>query len=450
MATVHLARAYGAAGFERWFAVKRIHPHLAKHASVVAMFLDEARIAASLDHPNLAQVFDLGHDRGEYFMGMEYLHGEHLGGVVERQGALPLGIAARIVADAAYGLHHAHEALDAHGRLLSLVHRDVSPQNIFVTYDGQVKVTDFGIVKASHRLRQTDTGGLKGKIGYMSPEQMLGEEVDRRTDVFALGIVLWEITTGRRLFRCDTFAETVLRITCGHVEPPSSIVHAYSPALEDIVLRALSTSRSDRFATAADMACALEEYLGASGAPVGSRDLRSLMHRVFADPLAHKEAILRAGPDAGHAAAWREATAPDVAELVTSALDGVTVVTPPATMHAWPAAARPHGWAGRRVGLAIAVAVAVGLLAALALRVFFPRSDATRPTTAIVRIATDPPIARVTLDGAHRATRTPILIRAAAGARHRLRIERDGFYPIATTFVARADRVELNYALRRR
>ena len=195
MASVYLARVRGPAGFNKWLAIKRIHPHLAKDPRFVEMFLDEARIAAAVHHPNVAHVFDLGDDAGERFLAMEYLHGEHLGTVavraVRERGRLEPELAARIIASAADGLHHAHEARDAEGRHLGLVHRDVSPQNIFVTYDGSVKLTDFGIAKAAGRLTHTQTGGTKGKVSYMAPEQALGHAVDRRTDVWALGVVLW-------------------------------------------------------------------------------------------------------------------------------------------------------------------------------------------------------------------------------------------------------------------
>ena len=214
MASVHLARMDGLGGFQRWAAIKKIHPHLIEDESFVLMFLDEARVAARISHPNVAMVFDVGKDHDTYWIAMEYLHGEPLREIMRRSEELgqpiPPEIACKVVADAAEGLHAAHELLGKSGEKLGLVHRDVTPHNIFVTYDGVSKVLDFGIAKFSSRLANaTQAATLKGKLAYMSPEQVQGEQVDRRTDIFALGVVLWELTTGQRLFRMDNDLDTL-------------------------------------------------------------------------------------------------------------------------------------------------------------------------------------------------------------------------------------------------
>src|SRR6201996_1961668 len=212
MASVHLARMDGPGGFQKWVAIKKIHPHLVEDESFVQMFLDEARVAARISHPNVATVFDLGKHDETYWIAMEYLHGEPLREVMRRTEELaapmPPEIGCRVIADAAEGLHAAHELLGKNGEKLGLVHRDVTPHNLFVTYEGTTKVVDFGIAKFSSRMSSTRAGTLKGKLAYMSPEQVHGEQIDRRTDLFALGVVLWELTTGQRLFRSESDLDT--------------------------------------------------------------------------------------------------------------------------------------------------------------------------------------------------------------------------------------------------
>ncbi len=298
MASVHLARADGPGGFQKWVAIKRIHKHLAEDQTFISMFLDEARIAARITHPNVAQVFDLGTHRDSYWIAMEYLHGEPLREVMRAldEGGGPAmshAMVARIVADAAEGLHAAHELADKHGKTLGLVHRDVTPHNLFVTYDGSVKVVDFGVAKVTDRMTKTRAGTLKGKLAYMSPEQVRGEDVDRRTDVFALGVVLWEITTGRRLFRMDNDLDTLERVQACIVPSPSSIVAHYPVELESIVMRALSKDKNRRFQTARELSRALQQYLMKSGQFIGADEIGGYMKQVLADRFEKREAHLQ-------------------------------------------------------------------------------------------------------------------------------------------------------------
>ncbi len=297
MASVHLARADGPGGFQKWVAIKRIHPHLVEDDQFIHMFLDEARIAARISHANVAQVFDLGEGDGTYWIAMEYLHGEPLREVmrcVEDGFPLPsTDIAARIVADAAEGLHAAHDLKDKNGALLNLVHRDVTPHNLFLTYDGNVKVVDFGIAKVAGRLSQTRAGTLKGKLAYMSPEQVRGAEIDRRTDIFALGVVLWELTTGHRLFRMESDLETLEKVQACIVPSPSAVVPDYPAELESIVMRALAKAPEQRFQTAREFSRALQQHLLRRGVFVGPEDVSGYVRRLFGDRIKKRDAHLR-------------------------------------------------------------------------------------------------------------------------------------------------------------
>ena len=299
MASVHLGRMDGPGGFQKWVAIKRIHPHLVEDDQFVDMFLDEARIAARISHPNVAQVFTIGKDDNTYWIAMEYLHGEPLREVMRRAEDRGIRIspelAARICADAADGLHAAHELRDnKSGQLLGLVHRDVTPHNLFMTYDGYTKVVDFGIAKVADRLSTTRAGTLKGKLAYMSPEQVSGaKDIDRTTDIFALGVVLWELTTNQRLFRMDTDLDTLEKVQKCEVTPPSQIVPGYPRELEEIVLKALARDRRHRFQTAEDFSSALNDFLMHRGVRLRSREVGDFMRSLFADRMKKRDDHLR-------------------------------------------------------------------------------------------------------------------------------------------------------------
>ncbi len=262
MATVHLGRLLGDAGFARTVAIKRLHPWHAKVPDVVAMFTDEARIAARIRHPNVVTTLDVVSQGGEVFLVMEYVHGEPLSRLIvaasKRKQKIPPKIVATILANALYGLHAAHEAKDARGKPLGVVHRDVSPQNVLVGVDGVGRVLDFGIARAAGRAHVTGDGTLKGKLAYMSPEQLRGESMDRRSDVFAAGVVLWEALTCRRLFSGATDDLALQRIFEADVDAPSKRVPDLPAAFDEITLRALRKNADERFPTARDMAVALE------------------------------------------------------------------------------------------------------------------------------------------------------------------------------------------------
>ncbi|HQP36878.1 MAG TPA: serine/threonine-protein kinase [Polyangiaceae bacterium] len=263
MATVYFGRLIGPIGFSRTVAIKCLHPQYAKDPDFVSMFVDEARLAARIQHPNVVPTLDVVTMQGELFLVMDYVQGESLARLARRvrashSASVPPRIALGIVAGALDGLHAAHEALSERGEPLGLVHRDVSPQNIMVGIDGVARVLDFGVAKATGRIQTTNDGQLKGKVSYMAPEQMAGGEVDRRTDIYAASVVLWEMLTGRRLFDGDNPARVMNAIVNATMEPPSRFVPGLSPAIDAVVMRGLTREPATRFATAREMAVAIE------------------------------------------------------------------------------------------------------------------------------------------------------------------------------------------------
>jgi tRNA A-37 threonylcarbamoyl transferase component Bud32 len=272
MAELHLARVTGLGGFEKTLVLKRIHRRLSDSEESLQLFLQEARLVASLQHPNIAQVFDVGMADGRCYLAMEHVEGHDLRIVqwaaLRRDGGVPLAIGIGVVLGACAGLHHAHEKLGPDGRPLGIVHRDVSPSNILVSYDGFTKLVDFGIAKVTGSPTLTRDGAVRGKTSYLSPEQCHCEPLDRRADVFSLGIVLYELTTASRLFVGQSELEIMKRITEEPVPPPSSRRAAYPLALERIVLRALAPSREDRYQTAEELQLDLEAFARERKLPV--------------------------------------------------------------------------------------------------------------------------------------------------------------------------------------
>jgi serine/threonine-protein kinase len=266
MAMVWAARLKGTRGFQKIVAVKTMLPNLVEDEQFEKMFLDEASLASKVRHPNAVEIIDLGEQNGVLFLAMEWIDGVPLNQVMKvakRQGGVPTTVATRIVMQACAGLHAAHELTDGKGKLLGLVHRDISPQNILVTFDGVAKVVDFGVAKATALGEGTTRAGqVKGKIGYMAPEQARGEAIDRRADVFAMGIVLYVLTTGMHPFRKESEGATLFAITGpAPVVPPSKVVPGYPEALESVVLRALAKDRDQRFASASELFKALDKAL---------------------------------------------------------------------------------------------------------------------------------------------------------------------------------------------
>ena len=241
MATVHLGRLLGPVGFARIVAVKRLHAQFAEDPEFVSMFLDEARLAARIHHPNVIPIVDVVAQKGELLLVMDYVKGENLARLSPAGRPLSPVLAAHVIAGVLHGLHAAHEATDERGEPLHIVHRDVSPQNVLVGVDGIARVLDFGVAKAAGRIQTTREGQLKGKIAYMAPEQLRGEAT-RQTDIYAASVVLWELLTGRRLFAASNELETLGRVIDRNIEPPGQLVPNLPRALEDIVMRGLGAS----------------------------------------------------------------------------------------------------------------------------------------------------------------------------------------------------------------
>ncbi|WP_437562150.1 serine/threonine-protein kinase [Sorangium sp. So ce542] len=294
MATVHLGRQHGSAGFRRTVAVKRLYPQFVRDPELVAMLLDEARVAARIRHPNVVATIDVVSSGGEVLLVMEYVHGESLARLLRAAtkdgGAPPPRIACAVLAGALHGLHAAHEATAEDGAPLGLVHRDVSPHNLLVGEDGVARVLDFGVAKSAGRAQITRDGQLKGKLAYMSPEQIAGEPLDRRADVYSAGVVLWETLTGERLFEGRGEALSILRLLQAGVDPPSARRPGVPPELEAITLRALARCPEDRFPTAREMALALE----ATGLAASTSEVGAWVASLADEALAQRAALIAA------------------------------------------------------------------------------------------------------------------------------------------------------------
>jgi serine/threonine-protein kinase len=286
MADVFLSVARGQMGFNKLAVIKRLRQGLADELPFRNMFLDEARLAARLSHPNIVHTYEVGEQNGVYFIAMEYLEGQSLNKVLKEalrrdEGIVP-ELGARIIADALGGLSYAHTLGDYDGRPLGIIHRDVSPHNIFVGYDGHTKLVDFGIAKAALSSTETEVGVLKGKVAYMSPEQAMGGRVDQRADLFAMGIVLWELVAGRRLMTGDSAANTLHKLMNEPIPRLSAVVPGVDPQLEAIVGRALEKQPERRFQTAAEMRDALEGWLRERRRPARQEEVGHRMLQLFA------------------------------------------------------------------------------------------------------------------------------------------------------------------------
>jgi eukaryotic-like serine/threonine-protein kinase len=407
MADVFLAIQRSVGGFEKLIVIKRILRSLDGDYAYVDMLLHEARVAATLSHPNIVQVFDVGSVDGEYFIAMEHVHGEDLRTVVRQMKSLgfpefPVEHALSIILGVCAGLTYAHEKRDLAGKPLNIVHRDVSPQNVVVTFSGGVKLVDFGIAKSGAAKSETpsvddsDVGRLKGKIPYMSPEQARGETVDWRSDIFSAGVMLFELTTGRRLFKAASEFETLKIICDGPYPLPSHVREGYPQALQAIVTRALARDRSDRWQSAREMQAALEEFVRVERLPVSPVALSGLMRSLFAEELhRHDEALQE---DKRHADSMHfdgtefdlDVTRPEVGPQPVSF--GPTAVVPR------PSGRPTRGRAGWFVGL-LGLAAAAGTATGTAL--WMDRAGSARARA--ISVATPPQACDPVLPSAGRA-----------------------------------------------
>ena len=286
MADVLLGRTDGIEGFERHVVLKRIRPEHAKDQRFIRMFLDEARVAANLHHQHIVQVHDIGESAGEYFIAMEYIHGEDVRTILstasKTRAHVPLGYAVAIISAAAAGLHYAHERRSSDKRPLGIVHRDVSPSNILVGYDGSIKIVDFGIAKATMR-QETRSGSLKGKVSYMSPEQCKSDEIDRRSDVYSLGVVLYELATTTRLFKGENDYLVMDQIVNGRVSLPRVRRPDLPNELSTIIMRALAPDPERRYFTADELRVALDQFANRAGVTASTSAIASYMRKQFGE-----------------------------------------------------------------------------------------------------------------------------------------------------------------------
>jgi eukaryotic-like serine/threonine-protein kinase len=299
MATVYLARVSGAGGFQRFVAIKRLHPHLAREEEFVQMFLDEARLAARIHHPNVVSILEIGASEQAHYIVMEYVEGStiaHMLATASKRGQrLPIQVGIRVVIDVLTGLHAAHELKDDDGKSLEIVHRDVSPQNILVGVDGSGRLSDFGVARAATRLSTTRSGQVKGKVAYMAPEQARSEkDIDGRADIFAAGVVLWEVITCRRLFRGETEAHTLNKVLTEPIPSLESVLPGVPASLQRVVDGALQRDRALRFSTAAEFADQLEAAARAAGVLGSGKDVAGYLEVTLGAEISEQREAVRA------------------------------------------------------------------------------------------------------------------------------------------------------------
>jgi len=296
MAELYRAKITGVKGFEKLIAIKKILPHLTSENALVSSFIDEAKLAAFLQHPNIVQIYDFGSMEGAYFLAMEYLIGKDLKFVIEKakeaNNPICLEDAILITTQICNGLFYAHNLKDFHGKSLNLIHRDIGPQNIFITYDGQVKIIDFGIAKAANQSTVTQTDLIKGKVAYMSPEQARGKDIDHRSDIFSIGIILYELVTHKRMFVGDTY-QIYNKVCEMDFEPPENSVHNLPPILYEILNKALSENPEQRYGSAEEMGSDLEKCLSQLSDQSTTRNISQYMKGVLGKEADAEERAMR-------------------------------------------------------------------------------------------------------------------------------------------------------------
>ena len=456
MAEVFLAVHKGVEDFIKVVVIKRVLPHLTSNPDFVRMFVDAARLEARLEHPNIVRTYEFGEVNGHYFTAMEYLPGEDLFKVLNNlalsRQVMPLHIAAGITSQLCTGLHFAHQFTDTAGKPLNLVHRDINPANILITYGGEVKIIDFGVAKSDANVR-TISGTIKGKVAYMPPEQVLGREVDQRADVFSAGVVLWEMLTGRPLFLRNNEAATLYAIMNAPIPAPSTLRPDVPPQLDAIVSRALARAPADRYQNAEDMAADLDEFLrhvpryearvlaakleelfGSTRAEAKrsiaqtrslTRNISLVMKlrsEVRAELAERLDAAVVAGDDAGRdPPSFRKAAGSDV-----DAAAQPSGFAAPASGHA-----RPQRWLVIAMSVLVMAGIATGLVYTLS------RSDrppASRPVAPSgLHIESTPPGAAVFVGGEPTGFKTPTTLTGITGKQLVVRLELPEHTPVTRT-----------------
>ncbi len=370
MAEVYRARMRGVEGFQKIVAIKRILPHLTNNDEFVTMFVDEAKLAAQLQHPNIIHIYDLGKIERSYYIAMEYIDGKDLRSILrmldEKKSRLPLGLALFIASRLAAALDYAHRKKDLQGKAMALVHRDISPQNVLISFDGDIKLCDFGIAKATSKASHTRAGALKGKLQYMSPEQAWGRDIDHRSDIFSLGLVLYEMLTGRKGFAGDSELSILEQVRAPKLVPPREIDPAIPPEVERVVLKALKEDCEQRYQTAAEFASELGNILQVIRPAPGASELGSFL----ADLVGRERPVSSAAAPAARpaiapppAAPAKPAPAPRIPVMEPVAEPSPEGVTPPP-----------------RSRLAPIAAVATGIIVIVAAVVLFTRSKSPAPS----------------------------------------------------------------------
>lgn len=388
MGSVYVGRQSGMAGFERLVAIKTLHPHLADEDQFVNMFLDEARLAARIRHPNVVATLDISESAMDgYFLVMEYVEGENLAALLKRSvtasAQLPVTIALRIVLDALQGLSAAHNLTDSDGKRLNLVHRDVSPQNVLVGGDGVARLTDFGIAKAEVNVSTTRHGQLKGKLSYMAPEQATHGKVEQRSDLFSMGIVLWEALTQKRLFRGKTNAETLHKVLISDAPAPSAVRRELAP-FDKVLAKALAKPIEDRFQSAQEMIEAIEAVAPQVGGIAPARAVSLLVQRLSKDKLAQESSAIRAAlKDVARDGSVRVSIPVDIDE------EGRTPVTEAPIPQADLTGLSHFGFKSQRRALQWGLA-GVGLIAVVIVAFLWIKGS-NQPTAAPVAEPTSPP-----------------------------------------------------------
>ena len=457
MSNVYLAVAHGPGGVNKLVVLKALLPDLSAEPYALTMFLDEARLAAQLNHPNVVQTYEVGTEGDRHVIVMEYLEGQSLSIVIKRSeqagNPLPLGLHLRVIVSALEGLHYAHELRAYDGSLLQLVHRDISPQNVFVTYDGQVKVLDFGIAKAASSSTHTATGIVKGKIAYMAPEQTIGDTVDRRADLFSVGCMLWAAATGRKLWKDTPDVHIMRRVINGDIPTPQSANPACDDELNAIVMKALAVDPNQRYQTALELQQELEAYCEGLE-PAKQKDIARHVATLFADKRAEIKALVE-----------RQLALVGTEETSASGSRGIPVLTTDLK-----ASTGTHpSWSPTKMGETMKSGgsggsklwwVAVPLLLGGA-GFFFWRSSnsapsadahgvptapvvrtpeaAPAPTTATIEFKVTPGEAKLFLDDEPLPSNPTSKVLRVDGAIHRLRATADGFNAATAEFTATRD-----------
>ena len=375
MANVYLAVAHGHGGVDKLVVLKALLPELSADPDVLAMFLDEARLAARLNHSNVVQTYEVGVEGDRQVIVMEYLDGQALSSVLKHTElagrTLSIAMYLRIIINALDGLHYAHELCDYDGSSLGFVHRDVSPQNIFVTYDGQVKVLDFGIAKSATSSIHTATGVVKGKIAYMAPEQMIGDAIDRRADVYSVGCMLWMVATGKKLWKDTPDVQVMRRVINNEIPTPQSFNPSCDNELNRIVMKALASDPNERYGTMLELQADLETYCESFSSPIKQRDIGRYLSTLFADTRAELKGLV----DRQLALVTTESLARGVEEISRSTVrDSRSLLSSADTEDGQAVEVHPeHFVANRRMKVALAV---IGVVVLVFLGVYVLRSPA--------------------------------------------------------------------------